>query len=672
MIKFLRLFALSLLCSSALTLAAPSADELLTAHTRQVLENAKLSGKGAGQFTASLLESTDWQHELWDSGPVFDELEAVRTLFALWQRDPKLATRPVDRQMATAMALEGPGRRWELDRALERYMFFRIKYAKGLLNSQYQDLTTFERRYLANGVQHEHLNGLKAMEYQNEEVCLPAERYTGACWYSPYLLHNPFGDSIHGPLYYRPFENSYDNAAEMVHKVGGVCGSLSNFGAAAAIANGVPAITMGEPGHCAYAVLTQPGNWSPAYSLSWQRGVHNHYIGGTWGWHVLNNQAYDNRQDASASGDLRRLAQYHATSGDPVTALATLQQARTRFPADWLNWQASLDLLQATNATNQAWQDLHQDVIKHLAPISSEIAFQILDQHIYDRVMPKGDSSVRQRRNILLTFHSAFNHWGTGQWDFSNALKRQLARLGADEAAADEFMTAVFTEHAAENLFSPIVLEYQLQQIGDDEPRLQRYIAGLSRALSTGGDTNAYRKVVETMAAKVLPDAARRGDRATFQFVGKLSAKYYQPCDITPEPFPGILLSSGGAFSITKPGNRWDSPSQHWGVIEPHGGTFHTDHTPATATVQLGNFGRLTGVVIVTRNSHFYRMGDAKLQISTDGERWTDVHTFTKHQRVYRIDLSDRNLDAGYVRVLQPNHGSIHFNKFHVYGHKQN
>lgn len=106
------------------------------------------------------------------------------------------------------------------------------------------------------------------MEYCLEEVSLPAQGYTGACWYSPYLLNTPFGDSIHGPLYYAPFEGGWSSPAAMVRKVGGVCGSLSNLGASAALANGVPAVTMGEPGHCAYAVLGGEGKWQPAYSLS--------------------------------------------------------------------------------------------------------------------------------------------------------------------------------------------------------------------------------------------------------------------------------------------------------------------------------------------------------------------------------------------------------------------
>ena len=86
---------------------------------------------------------------------------------------------------------------------------------------------------------------------------LTAKEYVGACWQAPYKLNNLFGDSIHGSAYYAPFGHLIH--AERVRNVGGVCGSLSRYGANAARANGIPALTMGEPGHSAYAVRVARG-----------------------------------------------------------------------------------------------------------------------------------------------------------------------------------------------------------------------------------------------------------------------------------------------------------------------------------------------------------------------------------------------------------------------------
>ena len=47
--------------------AAPSTDELIRKKTTGILEAANLMADGT--FAKQLLASTDWQHELWDSGP---------------------------------------------------------------------------------------------------------------------------------------------------------------------------------------------------------------------------------------------------------------------------------------------------------------------------------------------------------------------------------------------------------------------------------------------------------------------------------------------------------------------------------------------------------------------------------------------------------------------------
>jgi hypothetical protein len=232
-------------------------------------------------------------------------------------------------------------------------------------------------------------------------------------------------------------------------------------------------------------------------------------------------------------------------------------------------------------------------------------------------------------------------------------------------------MAELFALHAGQNVFTGEILATQMERVGSDQARRQQFVATIGKSLSQSGDDN-FSGVIDTLAATLLPSAAAQGDKATFQFIGKLTAKNYEPSSITPAQFSGTLLSSGGTFAIAKPGNRWDKPARHWGVIEEQGGFFHTDSTPATATVQLGNFGKLSGVVIVTSDSHIGRLNGAVLQTSPDGATWTDVHTFAAVSREQRIDLRDRDITAGYVRVLHPHQAFLHFEKFLVYGLQQN
>ena len=442
-------------------------------------------------------------------------------------------------------------------------------------------------------------------------------------------------------------------------------------GAAAAIANGIPAVTMGEPGHCAYAVLTKPNNWQPAYSLSWKRGTHTSFYGSSWGWHMLITRAQEDVQSAQDSGDLRRLADYYLSLKNFSKARETIRHARTKHPLDWGTWQQSVQILTDSKASATQWQQLHQDALKHLAPVSGEVSFHLLTKSVYPQVLPKGDKATSARRNILLAWQRAVTDWGLARWDYGKAVNQQLKLLGKDVKAQDRFMASLFAIHAEKNLFTSDILATQLARVGKDESRLQKFLAAVGKSLSKNKGDN-FAKVIDTLAAKILPDAAKRGDKATFQYIGKLTAKNYEAYKISPDKFPGILLSSGGTFGIQKPGNRWDNPSRHWGVIEEHGGDFHTSATPATATIQLGNYGRISGVVIVTRGGNVGRLNGAILQTSINGTDWTDVHIFKGVKQVNRIDLADKDLDAGYVRVLHKGQPSLHFHKFLVYGKKQN
>ncbi|MGA0846709.1 MAG: hypothetical protein ACO3RV_09225, partial [Luteolibacter sp.] len=305
-------------------------------------------------FAQALRKSTDWQRELLDSGPVENPSAIVATLHALWKHQPEIATHSIDRSMASACALESARGGMNPDQALLRFRFFQDRHRSGELNSIYDEIDTFNRRFLARGVQHTAFNLPESMEYLVSAISLPSHQYTSACWYAAYRAHNAFGDSIHGPHYYSPFRDSWGSHAERVREVGGVCGSLSNLGAAAAIANGIPAVTMGEPGHCAYAVMTSPGNWVPAYTLSWKRGMHTSFDGSTWGWHRLITEAMKSREKTSKSNDLRRLAMHQLESGKTANARQTIRLARTTNPIDWSNWVTSAKILNETMAGDEA------------------------------------------------------------------------------------------------------------------------------------------------------------------------------------------------------------------------------------------------------------------------------------------------------------------------------
>ena len=408
---------------TAIATAAPTASELLRNKTTSVIKSAQLTDANA--FTKALLASEEWQHELWDSGPADQPEKVIQTLHDIWKSDPTLASRPVDRKMATACALEAPRRKWTTEQVLPRYNYFRDKWKYGLLNTMYENLSVFERRYLARGVQHGGLNSLASMEYHNQEVCLPAERYTGACWYARWILHNPFGDSIHGRHYYAPFTKSWESYSEVIRKVGGVCGSLSNFGAAAAIANGIPAVTMGEPGHCAYAVMIKPKHWQPAYSLSWKRGtpylVPWQFMGMAYAQYPCPTRHRCLPQKWRSPPACTTLpkpkeppkgtrSHYQGTHHLPTRLgkLVTLRKHPQGSPSSHCCLAKIPPGYYQTSRTHQRGSRLSPTPLTCLSKGSPKDG--------------KNLDSIKARRKILLTYQHAAKDWGLARWDYRHAL----------------------------------------------------------------------------------------------------------------------------------------------------------------------------------------------------------------------------------------------------------
>ena len=54
--------------------------------------------------------------------------------------------------------------------------------------------------------------------------------------------------------------------------MGGVCGTVSTYGSAAAQVHGIPSAAIGQPGHCAY-IIRVGQEWPVANSVTWPSHV---------------------------------------------------------------------------------------------------------------------------------------------------------------------------------------------------------------------------------------------------------------------------------------------------------------------------------------------------------------------------------------------------------------
>ena len=72
-----------------------------------------------------------------------------------------------------------------------------------------------------------------------------------------YTLFNKEGISVQDEGFY----NGEPGTLQVMERKGGVCGAISTFGAAACRSRGVPATTVGQPGHCAFIWLNKDYKW---------------------------------------------------------------------------------------------------------------------------------------------------------------------------------------------------------------------------------------------------------------------------------------------------------------------------------------------------------------------------------------------------------------------------
>ena len=249
------------------------------------------------EFLTHLFASREWMEDLLVTGPINPthagaHLHALCTLF---RYDKEAVSVPLYRRLATAYARQATGD-WEDDafhfNLLDRFQAQKEGHRAGRLHASFDGLEAWEMAYTLS-----HIGDSRSVDYMLNQLHYQDTRYHGACWTLAYRLHNHFGDSIHGPHYYPPWANEYPTA-ELRHRVGGVCGTLSNYGAGLARIHGIPSFAVGQPGHCAYMVRTRDKVWSTAYSVTGNTGAGSVFGGGDESIVRLMQEAYDTSRPA--------------------------------------------------------------------------------------------------------------------------------------------------------------------------------------------------------------------------------------------------------------------------------------------------------------------------------------------------------------------------------------
>ncbi len=532
--------------------------------------------------------------------------------------------------------------------ARERYQFFAESAEKRLLNSDFFVLPNWQLRFVCGWKGNSPHGTPETMRWLRDNNAVPISSLMGVSGQVAYLPTNIFGDSIHGPFYYQPFEHLYpENRNKMVRDIGAVCGGISHFCASTANANGIPAITMGEPGHCAFAIYHDK-TWHAGYSLSKERSPH-WPIWGKSSWSRL--QAY---ADMYEDGEVTRTAQLLATLGNllsvkakanPRLALSVYEYAITTQPLFQPVWEAYVQTASTTLHRNPAaWMAVNTFLCEALAPKSPESCANYLRDTIYPTML----TAFRQADMKIKAYNTFFANLDKQEesiWDMDGLLDMQYAPLPKGPARMKYFRTVVDT--ACEKPQFSLMITWALRTaFHDSKPVYNDLIEYVESRRETSKD-------VVTIDAAIIRAMEEVGDRERF---AQYSAPYLKekttlPTFVQPD---GELITEGVLVKLSDyhPDDK-KSVVYHASALTENGGAIKSlGGKHQTVTLELERAKRIGGIVIVP-NGGFGSYLQWHIDISRDGKTWERLIELpdSYDKPVLRVILNRNIPSAKYIRI---------------------
>lgn len=643
-----------------------------------------ISYKKHAKVLQDILKDEDWMEDIAFSGEMHRFARIVQIIDAIAKADSGALKKGVERDITTAVALEYARNNCKTTDAVDRAKYFLKYWRQGRLNTSFDKLPMHHRR-VACGWKPTHNTGtVTAFEWALKNMHIPDWQYPASCWRCAYVLDNVYGDSVQGPYYYAPWNGvKSDNYMWLVKNVGGVCGGLSHFGAASACANGVPALTSGEPAHCSYIVLVN-GKWTPAYSLSWERGLH---------WYPWDNDKYStlhltddlyakkNANRRRLSDSCRILAQMYRNKDDVKSARTCYELAAKAAPLNYPLWREYAAFLGDKFPTDkEAWTKLNTVLCKGVASKYPEQCAELLRRCVYGRI-GKAELGVKDLTAACAQFWQHAENMGPDRWYIENFANEQLKlcknAAGNSEDSAIDLFIAVLKAAAPHDAYSGTMMAW-----GNN----------VSRGLSEAGQNKLSEAMIQALGADKTLDSAQKAkllgglilsaertrDITTFNAISKMiDPKEIHGDAAIPnfKAFPGKLVSEGG-MPFASSTSQWDTPHRHSGLLTKSGGKVHTGKdNNAWIAVRLPKHAYITGVVFAGTNEWklIHRFRPLRVQVSDTGrdDDWHDVGPVIENTGNYinTFDLQAERPKALYVRVLRPGGPEFfHANGIYIYG----
>lgn len=645
----------------------------------------KMAQEGKGKFLSAFLNDQQWVELYLGSGLVpWQNDVGLGILAEIWKKDGKSADFDRYKPLSCALAsVWGGGEAWKnpplqkRSRATHnpywRYTFFKKRHKDGKLYPGFAKLRPWELRFIVGIPQQDWCD--QSYAWAAENINLPWSRYGAACWAAPYTGTNTFGENVQTPEYSVPWMN--ESEAQRTQINGGVCGGLSHLGTVAAQAHGIPAYTVGQPAHCAYAIRLKRGEWQGAY-MGPDGGMHNYIF--SKGIAPTSFRLMEEVFKDDAAIDKAYRQSFIARAYDAIKSPKAKEEwAKTTkmaplHPDFRHEYQKHLA---ASALTPKDWLKYEEDMLKSYKGHGFAAA-DALEQIDADVVKAMNDTERRQWYAAL--HHALATTPGSWKLKLEPILKKQIAQLQSDDAKT-AFLGEVFNIHMTEGAGANLgqVFEWAVKEYVQNGKEKQfadafKHAAdAASGKTDFGGDAKARVGNMRKAYAKAIVAAEEARSLPAFRALTSAAAKKLgldQRGENLKETLPGTLVSDKGYIRFSSNADNWGSPETHGEILTRRGGNSHSVREKnVEAVVTLERPVELSGVIVRKADGNEWRMKKATLSVSTDGATWFQIAETDNMPKVWSVSAKP-GTKAGYVKATFISEGNgefAHISNFLIY-----
>lgn len=526
-------------------------------------------------------------------------------------------------------------------------------------------------------------------------VNVPCREYASCYDWLIYRMKNCFGDSVHGPYYYKAWATANEWPKRKYSQiVGGVCGELSKYGSAMSNAHGLPSTTVGQPGHCAYSRRRPTdGKWEIDNSVTGHSQLHLCF----WGCHEW--------QYVAAMENMFSVDRETRLDADRILALATLaeelkrddktiesyfQRACNTHHGHFGAWKAYGEWLMRTGKPLDKIKVWVKGCAKGLKA-GRQPLWNILTPYFNRVAKEQGAAALKDNLVEFAPLLKQAPDKLQEEADFKTVLDTWGDALGGDAGARYDVLKAMLAAQFGTSDYFSQTMGWGSDYFSKSADGVAKFNQCLSEALEEAGGKDKASKgkkgkggaeAVKIDFAPLILSASRNGNLGAFRQMVKLQ-RQMSPVSVSGQKYPasdfgGELIGAEGMLRTSTTSN-FEHPERYALCIDssPCGeGAFHTSkETAPWAEVTLPGNVELAGIVVENRfgNGNNQRQVPLVVSVSEDGQSWQDVKTFDSAQDTYRIDLKGQGRRARYVKVGRKpgaKEDFFHLNKILVYGKK--